>query len=77
MAPNAPGMIKEAVLGAIGRLGLQGMSRAGKVLVKNPVMSATAASAGYDVTKSVSKMNDLTSGAKNLMNSKMTAPANM
>lgn len=70
-------MIKEAVLGAIGRLAIQGMGRAGKVLVKNPMTSATAAFAGMDLGGSVKKMNDLTSGARNIMNSKMTAPANM
>jgi hypothetical protein len=70
-------MVKEAVIGAIGRLGLQGMTRAGKVLVKNPMTTATAAFAGMDLGGSMKKMNDLTSGARNMMNSKMTAPANM
>lgn len=77
LAPDAKDLIKEAMIGAVARMGLQGMSRAGKVLVKNPMVSATAAGAGYDMTKSVGRMNDLTTGAKNLMNSKMTAPANM
>lgn len=75
--PEAKGLIKEAIIGAIARLGLQGMSRAGKVLVKNPMVSATAASGALDMSKSVSRMNDLTTGAKNIMNSKMTSPANM
>lgn len=77
LAPNAKGMVKEAVAAALGRMALQGMSRAGKVLVKNPMTSATAAFAGMDMGSSVKKMNDLTSGAKNMMNSKMTTPANM
>lgn len=75
--PEAKEMIKEAVVAALGRMALQGMSRAGKVLVKNPMTSATAAFAGMDMAGSVKKMNDLTTGAKNMMNSKMTAPANM
>lgn len=77
MAPDAREMVKEAVIGALGRLAVQGLSRAGKVLVKNPMTSATAAFAGMDVGGSMKKMNDLTTGARNMMNSKMTTPANM
>lgn len=77
LVPGAEGLVKEAVFGAIARLGLQGLSRAGKVLMKNPLTTATAAGAGLDMSKSVTKMNDLTTGAKNLMNNKMTTPANL
>jgi hypothetical protein len=76
-APDAKGMIKEAVIGALAGMGIKAMSRVGKVLVKRPMMSLTAAGAGVDMASSASKMNDLTSGAKNLVRSAVTNPASM
>lgn len=70
-------MVKEAIIGALAGMGIKAMSRVGKVLVKRPMASLTAAGAGFDMASSASKMNDMTSGARNMVRSAVTNPANM
>lgn len=65
--PEGEAIVKEAVVAALGRLALPALSRVGKVLVKNPMASLTAAGAAYDVGSSARKLGDMTSGSKNMM----------
>ncbi|MCJ7521765.1 MAG: hypothetical protein MUP21_06080 [Dehalococcoidia bacterium] len=77
LLPDGREMVKEAFIGAAARLGLGALSRVGKVLVKNPLKSATAAFAANDVASSASRMGDVGAGSRNLMRSVATPPANM
>lgn len=60
--PSHKAMVKEAIIGAAFKL----MSRAGKVLVRNPGKAIGAGFAASDIGSGMNRMSDVASGARNI-----------